>query len=316
MLGKLTAPLEKMAPHDFKRKFHAWWEGEDYIPVPEEISDADLGETPRDAAPQTLAEDVLTMAIAQVIWGSGYLQPCTDKYLADMTHSLSLTSDTDLAILGAGLGGSARDLALQSGATICAYENNAATLAEAEKICAQTDAADSIALQSYDPNTVELPEQAYDALVSFERFFAVREKQRLLNQAELSLRPGGYLLITDYVSTNAEVDEGAWDHVLASADGEINLSSVEDYVTMISEAGFGLRVQEDITHDYLNLIQQGATCWTKLLTGLENADSAIQAKIFQAVGKEQALWAQRLEALQSGKLAVYRFLALKPGAAS
>ena len=322
MLAKLTAPLEKMAPHDFKRKFHAWWEGEVYTPLPEsgdassETISAEESVAQEASTPAHIDADVLMMAVAQGIWGQGYLQPGSAKYYADITHSLSLAEEVELALLGAGIGGIARDIVSQSGCPIAAYENISAACAEAERQVAQAAFAEKLTLHAYDPETIELPEQAYDALASFERFSLIKEKQRLLKQVELSLRAGGYLLITDYVTTGAELEEESLSQMFPPAMGDAHLVSVEDYVTLISEAGFGLRVQEDITQDYLALIQGGATRWTKLMSGLENAESAMQAKIFQAVGDEHAFWTKRLEALQSGQLAVYRFLALKPGSAS
>ena len=79
--------------------------------------------------------------------------------------------------------------------------------------------------------------------------------------------------------------------------------------------GLGLRVKQDITSQYADLINAAMPKWTDLinLAKDEVIDGVGRAAYARVLAEEASMWARRLEALSNGELKVYRFLALKLG---
>ena len=314
-VANLKKPLQKLAPDDFKRKFSAWWEGDEYTPLPQDRQEGgDSANSDGDDPSVDVADDVLSMAVAQGVWGPGYIQPGNAEHYVEMAKTLALTQKKSMAVIGAGLGGPARDISRATDVWITAYEARLKAAEEGQRQSKMAGVGKRVEISHFDPETVELPENKFHAIASFEIFCFVENKERLLQQCEMSLKPSGSLLFTDYVVKEDTPPDERLTELFAPKWGQPFLWTPHQYAAAVSESGLGLRVQEDVTQSYVDLIQQAEPLWTKLLSDLEGSSTSLQSAIYNSVGAEHAEWVSRLEALQSGEISVYRYLALKPAA--
>jgi len=312
-VANLKKPLQKLAPGDFKRKFSAWWEGDEYTPLPDADPDTDGSAASEADDPSVhVADDVLSMAVAQGIWGAGYIQPGNAEHYVEMAKTLALTQKKSMAVIGAGLGGPARDISRVTDVWITAYEARLTAAKEGQRQSDMAGMSKRVEIAHFDPDTIDLPENKFHAIASFEIFCFVEQKERLLQQCEMSLKPSGSLLFTDYVVKEDVPSQERLAQLFAPKWGQPFLWTPHQYAAAVSESGLGLRVQEDVTQSYVDLIQQAEPLWTKLLSDLEGSSTSLQSAIYNSVGAEHAEWVSRLEALQSGEVSVYRYLALKP----
>ena len=314
-MAKLTQPLQKLAPDDFKRKFSAWWEGDEYVPLPESHIEGDQSNASGDDDQSVnVADDVLSMAVAQGVWGPGYIQPGNAEHYVEMAKTLALTKKKSMAIIGAGLGGPARDISRATDVWVTAYESRQKAAEEGQRQSSMAGLAKRVAVSHFDPETIDLPEAKYHAIAGFEIFCFIENKERFLQQCEMSLKPSGSLLFTDYVVKEEVPSDERLAQLFAAKWGKPHLWTPHQYAATISESGLGLRVQEDVTPTYIELIQNAEPLWTKLLSDLQGSSNSLQSAIYDSVGMEHAEWVSRLEAMQSGELSIYRYLALKPAA--
>ncbi len=317
MNNLFAKPLERIAPKDFKGKLSAWWEGIDYVPPPPGASEEDDHAGEADVNPfQGVSETLVAMAFAQGLWGGGCLGPGDANFYTDLIKNLFLTNEKSLAILGSGLAGPARHIVRETDVWTTGFESRDIAIEESNRQCVQNGMAKKITISAYDPETVELPEDKYNSIVSFEEFLFVQNKSRLIEQAAGSLKYTGSLLLTDYVALKDDLDEDNLALMFPRLWGEVSLWSAEQYTAAIQESGLTFRISEDVTPRYAKLIEQGWAQWRQLLSTLKSKDmsSAQEAAVLRMIGDQAALWANRLEAMNAGDIGVYRLLARKPSA--
>ncbi len=314
MASLLSKPLGLIAPKDFKRKFAAWWEGVEYRPpVSDTATDVDAE---GNAALAHIPETLLAMAFAQGLWGEGYLGPGTADHYIDLVKGLSLTHDKSLAILGIGLAGPARDIVRETDVWISGYEARATAIEEANAQCTKAGMAKKIVISSYDPEKPDLPEAKFDSIVSFEELCFVHNKARLIDVVANALKHKGSVLITDYLALSDDLDDEALKSLFGTAWGTPHLWTSDLYKAAFEEAGLSPRVDENLTTHYVQMIEKGWSRWRRVLDTLQSKDmsSGLQAAVLRALGDQAAIWANRLEAMNSGKIAIHRLLAIKPSA--
>ncbi len=257
----------------------------------------------------------MALAVAQGLWGEGYLGPGTAEYSASLVKDLALTSEHNLAILGIGLAGPARDIVRETDVWVSGYESREKAIDEANRQCAASGLAEKIQIAPYNPEAAQFAQDKYNAAFSLEEFCFVENKEQLLKQIAGALKPNGSLLFIDYVlpATDADLEilassfDGVW--------GQARLWTVDQYKQAIADAGFTLTADRDLNGDYLPMIERGWTRWRKVLASLQEgrAGSEHRSRVMRLIGDEAAKWADRLDALNSGKLIVHLFQAQKPG---
>jgi len=313
----LAKPLEQIVPKDFKGRFSAWWEGVDYVPSPHDPSEEGIhsdepGEDPFDG----VSEALVAMAFAQGLWGEGYLGPGDATHYTDLIKNLSLSNEKSLCVLGSGLAGAAREIVRETDVWVTCYESRKIAVEESHRQCMIQGMGKKIKINAYDPETVELPEEKFNSIVSFEEFLFVQNKARLIEGASTALKFTGSLLLTDYIVLKDDLSSESLAAMFPRLWGDAKLWKVDQYKACFEESGLTPRVSEDVTARYVKMIEQGWSQWRRLLDTLKGRDmsSAQEAAILRMIGTQAAVWANRLEALNAGDIGVYRLLALKPSA--
>ena len=311
LLDKIKQPLGKVLPSDFRRKFSAWWEGDEYESsaanaVDEAVSMAgDLDDV------TSVSDSVLSMAVAQAVWGQGYLTPGSPDYHEEISRPLMLNKDMSVAYIGAGLGGPARDIVRAFDTWITGYEEDEGAISEGQRQNEMAGLAKKVTLNTFDPTSPKLPKKKYQAVVSAGVLHKLKNASPLIDSVTLSLKDGGTFLFIDYVIKDGALS-GERLEQLFPEEAQSKHRTDKEYSEAITDAGLALRFQDDLTESYMSLIQSASPLWSKLQSELEGESAFLKSAIYGAVGTEQAKWTARLEALKAGELGIYRYMAVKP----
>jgi len=302
-------PEEEATPSrlaSFKRRFHAWWEGY-------EVSDKGR----RPAAPPPSEEAKSSdkwsperIKVAELIWGDGFTFPGGSDHVLQMVKPMTLTSAKSMLDIGCGLGGATRAIAKTFGTWIVGMEASPA-LAEAGMECShRAGLAKKAPVQHFDPATVELPTKKYDAICVRSVFGNLEDKERLLGQVERALRPGGSVLISDFTVREAGLSSAALKAWTSAEDTPPQPCTLQDFQRNCDKLNIDLRVAEDMTAEFRNLVIQG---WANLAGMLQG--KKVEPGEAAALAKEIKLWQTRLAAIDAGDLRVARLFGLKKSGA-
>jgi len=300
-----------------KRAFLLWWNG-DTESKASHAPTKDPGSRARVVAPlrKKQQQDINARGIvSQALWGEGNLCPGPPEFINESTARLGLTPEMSMLDLGAGLGGPARAISSAYGIWVSAFEAVPEHVKVGMEQSVMHGMGKKVPLAHYAPETVELPKRKYDCIFSKELMHLVQAKKRLIAEIEAGLKEGrGQFFIIDYVVT----EKGKTSPRIAEwneADEEAShFWTREEYAAAFAEAKLDLRVTEDQTARYCEMIAEGFRSLRKNMDNLlsEETDPHRQSELRRALAFESNRWAVRAEALQSGDIAVLRFSGLNP----
>ena len=300
----------------YKHAFLLWWNGEAEPKIRHLPAEGSGRRTPVVALPRKKQQQDINARgiVLQALWGEGNLSPGPTEFINELIARLGLTSEMSMLDLGAGLGGPARAISSAYGVWVTAFE----TVPEYVKVGMEQSVmhgmGKKVPLAHYAPETVELPKRKFDCVFSKELLHHVQAKKRLLAEIEAGLKARGQFFIIDFVVT----DKGKASPRIAEwneADEEAShFWSREEYTAAFAEAKLDLRVTEDQTARYCEMIAEGFRGLKKNMDNLlaTETDTDRQSELLRALAFESNRWAVRAEALQSGDIAVLRFSGLNP----
>ncbi len=316
--------MDHALERSFLDKVRAWWVGETIPAVPEKQSapgepdpevDPEGGDTEVSEQGSPLAGGEQTpnrtrLRVVQEVWGEGYLGPGDDAYVIDLAKPLNPSSEHTMLILSAELGGPARSLAEKFGVWITAYESLTLMDALGMDQSMLSGVARQVELALCDFETLELPPTKFASAFWKEGLFRVSNKTAALKQVYQSLKPGGSLLITDFVKSEPgplTPDVADW---ARSEPVEPELWSTEEAVDALKQLKFRVALAEDISDTYQRIVIAAWKRWLVLLPQLRD-EGNLDPKFLNAMMSEVADWVRRAQVLESGNLKVCRFLAFK-----
>ncbi len=304
-----------------QRRFLAWWEGIDEgdlgpVAPDDAVGEEELPGPVLPAQPYTPRMPKLSahLLIAQELWGEGYLGPGDLDFVLTLLAQMGVSRDKSLAVIGIGLGGPARDLCRESGVWVSGYEQRGDLIETASEQCLMAGLARKVTVQLFDPGRAELPVGKYHIIMCRDELHAMPDKATILKIMYEALRPGGSVLVTDYVASGDADAETLGQSAFSEFWGGARIDTADTYSRLIREAGFELRVKKDMTEEYVDLISASTPGWGRLMAMFQAGDSRIadRQEFADALAREAEMWAVRQRALQEGDLAVYRMFGLKP----
>ena len=307
----------------------AWWQGYDardlWARLKAEYEDTeDSDSTPiatpaaNPAAPEpgepeqpAPAWNATRVEIAQYVWGKGFCGPGGPEYVIGLSKLLALSPKMSVLILGAALGGPARILAENFGAWITGYEASPELVEEGNKLSEAAGMTKKVQLVPYDFENPQPLDRQYDRVFSKEALFTVKNKLGLLKTLNAGIKPDSLVLITDYVvAEDSDLNGPEIDDWRQAESRPIHLVTAEQLTDWAKEAGFGVRVSEDISDHYVHLI---ADSWSQadrhaatLMTQGDDGPGQVETLLHEA-----EFWARRSNLLSSGKLRLWRIVAHK-----
>ncbi len=298
----------------YKRDFQLWWNGGAGSASGEKLEAALVRKRTVDV-PHAKKQDLSArLTVLQALWGEGNITPGPAEFIVSLISRLGLTSEMTMLDLGAGLGGPARAISSSSGIWVTAYEEVAAVAKAGMEQSIMHGMAKKVPVNLVEFATMERPKRKLDCFFSKDTFHQISGKKQLLAAVEEGLKPNGQFFIIDYVITEkgkSDNCEATWN---AADEQASHFWTKEEYATAFAAVKLDLRVSEDLSQKYCEMIASGFRNLTKNMESLiaEETDEARQSELRRALAFESNRWAVRAEALQSGDIAVLRFSGLNP----
>jgi len=306
-----------------KWRMKAWWEGYDLDDIRarlsrgEEIDESTLKVADKKPEPETVETEAMVwddkrLETAQIIWGEGYCGPGGSDYVTSMSKLLGMSSKMSVAVIGAGLGGPSRVLASEFGAWITGYEQSEKLAEKGMDLSTKAGLEAKAPITHYDPFSDEPFDRTFDRAYSKEAFYTVEDKPKLLNNIFENLKDGGLFLINDYTLSGVDAledkDVQKWLRSEPTPPFPVPSSTMEKLLT---DCGYILRVNEDITDIYVDMIARSWVGVDKVIESLTKKEED-QTDTIQRLIREAEYWMLRSKTMKDGHVKAWRFLAYKP----
>jgi len=254
---------------------------------------------------EVVEEPIDRLALAQKIWGPGFLVPGGIDYVMTMVKPFGVNPAMSLLDLTAGLGGPSRHISHFFDVYITAMERVPEIAKRGQVMSVDAGMGRKVPISAYDPETVELKPHAYDCAYAEYLTVSVVAKDRLIREVMRSLKARGQFSFVDFVLAEGELEDPRLDALRRVERFAPMPWRVKQYTDCLSASGFDVRIAEDHTEQYLRHVLQG---WAQFV---HDYDVKLMTRGNQlAVAEEAELWMTRVAALQSGVLRVYRFYAI------
>jgi len=324
----------KSAKIPLSLRLKAWWEGYDAEELARlRLKDEDPSSDGKPAAKEPVAPIITPLQgetsgeppkpelpvdpwdenridVAQLIWGRGFCGPGGPEHIVAISKLLTLTPEMSMMHLGAGLGGPARTLAEAFGVWVTGYETSTSLVAAGSELSAMAGMAKKAPLAYLDLESPQPFERKYDRVMIDSFLSQVGSKQELLAQVEDSLKADGLCLITDYFLANDQtLSHPAYRDWAAGEPRSLTLVQVEELREILQRCGYHVRVDDNLSNEYVSLIDQTWAGADKIVAELMAQPG--QNQLVNVVFKEAELWARRAKLLREGHITYRRILAAK-----
>ncbi len=231
--------------------------------------------------------------------------PGDAEFILELVKPFGLTPAMSMLDLSAGLGGPARAIAQAFGTYVTGLERSAERAALGMKLSTAANLAKRAAISHYNPESVELRANGFDCILGRGSTYNVVEKERLLRVLYSGLKQRGQLLLNEFVidpAAGQRPELSAW----ASRESfPPQLWTLEQYTDCLSSLGFDIRIVEDFSQIYRNMIVAG---WSRMLKEVDLR--SMSRRNLLTIVDEAELWMRRIAALESGALRVYKIYML------
>lgn len=309
-----------------KLRLKTWWEGYDLDDVKDRLraleGDEPSGNAgvnssdPDNSASQgnvaSLTWDKIRMEMTQLIWGNGYCGPGGKEHIERMCKLLTMNSEMSAIVIGAGLGGPARVLAEEFGVWITGYELSKDLAEQGMQMSTDAGLASKAIIRHLDPEQKDPFDRQFDRAFSKEALYCFPDKEKILKDTYDTLKDSALFLITDYtlsdISALENPDVQKWLKQEATQPYPVTADNMKKY---LKGAGFTIRVNEDVSNEYVELIEHS---WSKAATVAHHLSEKGEegTAAIKSLMEEAEHWALRAKILKEGHVHVWRFLANKP----
>lgn len=290
-------------------RLQAWWEGVDVEVVrrrnakdtrPNANLSIEVAEIDPYNDPSIHWNDA-RIEVVQLAWGVGHSLPGGDKHVMDLVKPLLLKPEHTVIDLNAGLGGGPRFLAKKFKIWIEAHERDKDLADIANDMSIDLNIDGQAPITQADPNTMELKEDKYDAILARELFFSLTDKKAAFENIALALKANASILFTDFALANRNREDDTLADWRAAEPFKPTPSTMEEYRELLADLKYEVRVFEDLTDTYVEMIEAG---WRNVL--LKAKEGKLAAPIVDMLMDEGKLWQARVNAMKSGRLRLIR----------
>ena len=322
-LRKIDAsmPPGEAAAATWKLRLHAWWEGYELpeapppAPTKVRLPPRPLAKPGPAAAASGNPDSPLNKAdlrVLRALWGGDFVTPGDGEHVIELVKPLGLNPKMSMLDFGAGIGGPARAMAKEFGVWITGLEPSRDFVQAGMELSAGAGMAKRVVISGVETEKPVLPERRFDCIFAKESLGVVPDKDRLFAAMSKSLKPGGHVLLTDYVLTREDGDQenAAWVEQNRAALGIGHPWRQSELHRAMDEAGLDLRINEDITDLYMKLVLGRWQLWESFARDLDDG-SADAPERMQLLLDKAKLWTSRMAALRASDIRIYRFHAIK-----
>lgn len=249
--------------------------------------------------------------VAQVFWGDGFCGPGGPENIINMTEPLSINSNRTIMVVGAGLGGPVRAMQKEYNTPVDGYESSKKLATDGMEMSQEAGVAQDAPIIHFDFENSTRFSRKYDRAYAKESMFVIANKSQLIQTIFDHLKKDGLFLLTEYVlSEKADQSSALFNKWRKLEPYEPRPVSTVDMEAYLEDAGFSIRVNEDITDFYLDLIVDARAHAKKIIDTME-ADDVVNVTILKYMHNEAIFWDTRAKLLRKGDLKVVRYLAHK-----
>lgn len=310
-------------PPPFKARVRAWWDGVDISELPAEMLERTVKDKAGDGDSKAgglfaqrrgresdaWADPRLT--VCERLWGEAMTGPGGRDFVLAMIASLGIDKKMGLLEIGAGLGGSTRIIAKDTGAWVTGLEPDEVLARAGMELSARSKLKKRAPIEHCHLAAIELDAVTYPVVFSLETFYQVPDKGELYGKIYRSLKPEGQLLFTDFMVPEPNPQGEAYEKWSTKERAAPHPWTVEETRSLLEYHGFEVRITEDITAEYTRMALQALGEFAGNLK-----PGRIDKSMAAAVLDEVELWSDRLALFESGGLSVHRVYARKQHDAS
>jgi hypothetical protein len=282
-------------------RFKAWWDGKDFnaeafaADLPPEDAPA-LGEraSDEDLFEPALTPDEIRLGALQRIWGKGRIMPGENGAEALHVARLGAPATGTIGLFGPGLIAPVTGLSEAHPGPIHVFEWREEAQASLKRAIEKGAAAKRTSLVCIDLETFPAQAGALDGLISNDEFTHSANPARLAQQFAKLLKPDAVGVIETYCAAKGTQAASAF----ASAFLETHLRPADEIEALLSEVGFRVEGDDDISEEHVALAREG---FQRLGKALEAA-GALDALMARELAWEAEAWRMRVRMLGAQRL--------------
>lgn len=246
------------------------------------------------------------LAVAQMVFGKGFASPGGAEVAISLIQPLGLNASSNVLEIGSEMGGSTRAIASHSGAYVTGMEFDREFAEEAVRQARGGELEKKAAVETFDPETLDLREGRYAGIVLRNTLCRIEERRPFFLALAKSLKSGGQVIIRDLFLADAS-HHSAYQQWHGDGQGAIYPPDVDSVTADLNSTGMDIRIVDDVTERYCSDLLQS---WNKVLPLFESKRPS--SDIFTVIEEEAETWSRRLTLLRSGALTVNHVVGVHP----
>lgn len=189
-------------------------------------------------ADRRLHYDNDAMAFMEAIWGEGYLSPGGPAELARVLDGIDLKGKRVLDI-GCGAGGITASLVQDHGAAhVTGLDVEPAVCAATRAFIARKGLTGRVDVMQVAPGPLPFDADSFDIVFSKDSIVHIPDKETLAAEVFRVLRPGGWFVASDWLTSHDGAPTPAMAHYLECEDLDFGMASPARYERALKAAGF------------------------------------------------------------------------------
>jgi len=244
--------------------------------------------------------------IVQRIWGQDFLKPGGEESVLELIRPLALNGDQTVLDIGAGLGGSSRTIARETGAWVSGFEANEDLAMAAMELSKMAGMARKAPIKALAADGPDQKARSVNALFSKEALYKVEDKEAMLKRVEETFLPYAQVLLTDYVELGTGEHSPELDEWIASERTPPHLWTIDEYREYFETNKYRVHVTEDITDKYYQSVVAGFSEFSNTIKTFRGDKEMEKWSV-----REAEFWVRRLAPFEAGELGVCRVFAQK-----
>jgi hypothetical protein len=270
---------------------------------------APVGASPGPALPESRLWPANRLAVAEGLWGEGFLFPGGETEILRLATPMGLSASTSLLVVGTGSGGPPRAIAKHLAGWVSGFEADPALVSRGAALCASGGLGRRVGVEWWDPAAPAFRKRHYHHGLALEPL-RDSDPEAFLTAFAGALKPSGQMVLVETVADSGSDTGDA--HFLGwmALDGRLRPPLTEAAVTgILLRLGLDVRVTENISDRHVSQTLDG---WCGAVTALRNKrpDPRRAAPLVA----EAELWLRRLGLIRDGKLRLVRWSGFKSGA--
>ncbi|SFQ72909.1 Cyclopropane fatty-acyl-phospholipid synthase [Amycolatopsis arida] len=173
-----------------------------------------------------------------------------NRLTAGIGESLGLGPSSTLLEVGCGAGQPSLFLVKAFGCTATGVDLVEGRIHMANEFSAEAGLDDRARYVVGDATTMELEESSFDAVLFLESMLNMPEKDTILRRSHRYLRPGGRIMVSDYVKLTPESCGEEWRREVEAIGLSVHMATLDEMADLVTAAGFTLERCDDMTAQY------------------------------------------------------------------